>query len=122
MSYAARVVVAALVGVTLALPAAAQNEVTERFSKTAHLDPNGTFDLTNVIGDIVITGTTGQARLYNWLKLEIDGKAASEGLRDGPGQLDALAELIAGRPTPLASFEEATGVVTLVETLLSDAG
>ena len=60
MSCAARVVVAALVGVTLALPAAAQNDVTERFSKTAHLDQNGTFDLTNVIGDIVITGTTGR--------------------------------------------------------------
>jgi len=60
MSYAARVVVAALAGVILALPAAAQNEITERFSKTAHLDQNGTFDLTNVTGDIVITGTTGR--------------------------------------------------------------
>jgi DUF4097 and DUF4098 domain-containing protein YvlB len=60
MSYAARVVVAALVGITPALPAAAQNDVTERFSKTAHLDQNGTFDLTNVIGDIAITGTTGR--------------------------------------------------------------
>jgi DUF4097 and DUF4098 domain-containing protein YvlB len=60
MSYAARVVVAALVGLMLTLPAAAQNEVTERFSKTAHLDQNGTFDLTNVTGDIVITGTTGR--------------------------------------------------------------
>jgi len=60
MSYAARVVVAALVGISVALPAAAQNDVTERFSKTAHLDQNGTFDLTNVIGDIVITGTTGR--------------------------------------------------------------
>jgi len=60
MSDAVRVVIAALVGVTLALPAAAQNDVSERFSKTAHLDQNGTFDLTNVIGDIVITGTTGR--------------------------------------------------------------
>ena len=60
MSYAARVVVAALVGVMLALPADAQNDVTERFSKTAHLDQNGTFDLTNVTGDIVITGTAGR--------------------------------------------------------------
>ena len=60
MSYASRVV-AALVGVVMfALPAAAQNDVTERFSKTAHLDQNGTFDLTNVTGDIVITGTTGR--------------------------------------------------------------
>jgi len=60
MSYAARVLVAALVGVMFALPAAAQNDVTERFLKTAHLDQDGTFDLTNVIGDIVITGTTGR--------------------------------------------------------------
>jgi len=60
MSYAARVLVAALAGITLALPAAAQNEVAERFSKTVHLDQNGTFDLTNVTGDVVITGTTGR--------------------------------------------------------------
>ena len=60
MSYAARIVIAALVGITFAVPAAAQNDVTERFSKAAHLDPNGIFDLTNVIGDIVITGTTGR--------------------------------------------------------------
>ena len=60
MSDAARVAVAALVGVLLAVPAAAQNDLTERFSRTAHLDQNGTFDLTNVTGDIVITGTTGR--------------------------------------------------------------
>ena len=59
MSYVARLVVVALVGVMLALPAAAQTDITERFSKTAHLDQHGTFDLTNVTGDIVITGTTG---------------------------------------------------------------
>jgi len=60
MIYAARVVVATLVGVILAVPAAAQTDITERFSRTAHLDQNGTFDLTNVTGDIVITGTTGR--------------------------------------------------------------
>jgi len=60
MSYAARVVVAALVGVILPLPVAAQTDITDRFSRTAHLDQNGTFDLTNVTGDIVITGTTGR--------------------------------------------------------------
>ena len=36
----------------IALPAAAQNEVTERFSRTSHLDQDGTFDLTNVYGTI----------------------------------------------------------------------
>ena len=60
MSYAARVVVAALAGILVALPATAQTDVTERFSKIAHLDQDGTFDLTNVTGDIVITGTTGR--------------------------------------------------------------
>jgi len=60
MSYAARVLLAALASITLAVPAAAQNEVSERFSKTVHLDQNGTFDLTNVTGDVVITGTTGR--------------------------------------------------------------
>ncbi|HEU5254977.1 MAG TPA: hypothetical protein VFU28_03240, partial [Vicinamibacterales bacterium] len=60
MSHAARVLLAALASITLALPAAAQNEVSERFSKTVHLDQNGTFDLTNVTGDVVITGTTGR--------------------------------------------------------------
>jgi DUF4097 and DUF4098 domain-containing protein YvlB len=60
MRHAARVAVAALVGVILALPAAAQSDITERFARTAHLDQNGTFELTNVTGDIVITGTTGR--------------------------------------------------------------
>ena len=44
----------------VAFPAAAQTEVTERFSKTAHLDQNGTFDLTNISGNIVITGGSGR--------------------------------------------------------------
>ena len=63
MSHVPRVLFAAIcVGVTTALPAAAQNEVTERFSRTAHLDQDGTFDLTNVTGDIVITGGSGTRR------------------------------------------------------------
>ena len=60
MSDAARVLLAALASIALAVPAAAQNEVSERFSKTVHLDQNGTFDLTNVTGDVVITGTTAR--------------------------------------------------------------
>ena len=60
MSHTARLFIAALLLGTAALPAAAQSEVSERFSKTAHLDQNGTVDLTNVIGDIVITGGTGR--------------------------------------------------------------
>jgi len=60
MIRAPRVLVAALAFVAVAFPAAAQNEVTERFSKTAHLDQNGTFDLTNISGKIVITGSSGR--------------------------------------------------------------
>ena len=60
MIRAPRVLVAALAFVAVALPAAAQNEVTERFSKTAHLDQNGTFDLTNISGNIGITGSSGR--------------------------------------------------------------
>src|SRR5438552_5936090 len=60
MIRAPRVLVTALAFVAVAFPAAAQNEVTERFSKTAHLDQNGTFDLTNISGKIVITGSSGR--------------------------------------------------------------
>src|SRR5712691_3654698 len=60
MIRAPRALVLALALVTLALPAAAQNDVTERVSKTAHLDQNGTFDLTNVSGNVVIMGTSGR--------------------------------------------------------------
>lgn len=34
-------------------------EVTERFSRTVRLDRNGTFDLSNVAGDIIVTGGGG---------------------------------------------------------------
>lgn len=56
----ARLLSVAVAFLTIALPAAAQNEVTERFSRTAHLDQDGTFDLTNVYGTIVLTGGTGR--------------------------------------------------------------
>ena len=39
-------------------PAAA--EVTDRFSKTTRLDANGTFDLTNITGNVVVTGGNGR--------------------------------------------------------------
>ena len=60
MISAPRVLVVAVAFVAIAFPATAQNEVTERFSKTAHLDQNGTFDLTNISGNIVITGSSGR--------------------------------------------------------------
>ena len=44
----------------VAMPAAAQTELTEKFSKTSHLDPGGTFDLTNINGNITVTGGGGR--------------------------------------------------------------
>jgi hypothetical protein len=60
MTGAARTLVTLVLSAAVAAPAAAQTEVTERFSKTAHLDPNGTFDLSNISGNIVITGAGGR--------------------------------------------------------------
>jgi len=60
MIRALRLLFVALAFLAIALPAAAQNEVTERFSRTSHLDQDGTFDLTNVYGTIVLTGGTGR--------------------------------------------------------------
>jgi putative adhesin len=59
MMRAPRLLFAAVAFLAMALPAAAQNEVTDRFSRTSHLDQDGTFDLTNVYGTIVLTGGTG---------------------------------------------------------------
>ena len=105
-----------------AAPGRAENRIAARLRVG---DQRVTYDGA-VAGDIddhnelLITGTEGRARLYDWQKLELDGAAAAEGRRDGPGQLDAFADLIAGRKTPLASFAEAAGVAALVETLLAD--
>jgi len=52
--------IAVLGSVISAASVAAQTDVTERFSRTAHLDQNGTFDLSNVSGNIVITGGAGR--------------------------------------------------------------
>ena len=60
--------IAVLALVAIAGPAAAQpssaspgtGEVTERFSKTTRLDANGTFDLSNVTGNVVVTGGAGR--------------------------------------------------------------
>jgi len=60
MINAPRVVAIVVLAAAVSVPAAAQTEVTERFSKTAHLDQNGTFDLANISGNIVITGGSGR--------------------------------------------------------------
>jgi hypothetical protein len=60
MTSASRVAAIALLAASISLPAAAQTELTEKFSKTSHLDQGGTFDLTNINGNITITGGTGR--------------------------------------------------------------
>jgi predicted dehydrogenase len=69
--------------------------------------------------ELSIIGSAGRARLLNWQKLEIDGEPAAQGIRDSLGQLDALADLLAGKPSPLATFEEAAAVVGLIEAMLA---
>jgi hypothetical protein len=59
MINAPRAAAIAVLAAAMSVPAAAQTDVTERFSKTAHLDQNGTFDLVNTSGNIVITGGSG---------------------------------------------------------------
>jgi len=84
MMRAPRVFVFVLAAIAIALPAAAQNpstalgaspstapeasEVTERFSRTAHLDANGAFDLTNIAGNIVITAGNGRDVIIEAIK------------------------------------------------------
>jgi hypothetical protein len=85
MISALRVFVAALAFVAIAFPAAAQNEVTERFSKTTHLDQNGTFDLTNISGNIVITGSSGR---------EVTIEAIKRVQRPNPNAARALLQMI----------------------------
>jgi len=49
-------------------PAQAQAETTERFSKTTRLDRNGSLDLSNVSGNIVITGGAGEDVVIDAIK------------------------------------------------------
>jgi hypothetical protein len=60
MISAPRLAAAVLLATSIAIPAAAQTELTEKFAKTVHLDANGTFDLTNITGNIVVTGGGGR--------------------------------------------------------------
>ena len=85
MISAPRVFVVTVALVAIAFPAAAQNEVTERFSKTAHLDQNGTFDLTNISGNIVITGSSGR---------DVTIEAVKRVQRPNPNAARALLQMI----------------------------
>jgi predicted dehydrogenase len=66
-----------------------------------------------------VIGTRGTAALTDWYRLEHEG-ALSDRPLPIPGQLDALASLLSGAPTShrLATLEEATAIVALVETML----
>ena len=85
MISAPRVFVVTVALVAIAFPATAQNEVTERFSKTAHLDQNGTFDLTNISGNIVITGSSGR---------DVTIEAVKRVQRPNPNAARALLQMI----------------------------
>ncbi len=64
-----------------------------------------------------LTGSKGRAAIVDWSDLERDGKPVD--LTDvAERPLDFLADLLDGKPHPLASFEEAASVVETVETLL----
>ena len=60
MINAPRILAIVVLAAAVSVPAAAQTDVTERFSKTAHLDQSGTFDLANIAGNIVITAGSGR--------------------------------------------------------------
>jgi DUF4097 and DUF4098 domain-containing protein YvlB len=85
MISAPRVLIVAVAFVAVAFPSTAQNEVTERFSKTAHLDENGTFDLTNISGNIVITGSSGR---------DVTIEAVKRVQRPNPNAARALLQMI----------------------------
>jgi len=57
-----------VVAAAVAMPASAQTELTEKFSKTSHLDPGGTFDLTNINGSITVTGGSSRDVMIDAVK------------------------------------------------------
>ena len=85
--------VPALAVLAAARPSAAQtpsttlgvNEVTERFSRTAHLDADGAFELTNLYGQIVITAGSGR---------DVTIEAVKRVQRPNPNAARALLQMI----------------------------
>jgi hypothetical protein len=80
-----RVLATVVLAAAVQVPAAAQTDVTERFSKTARLDQNGTFDLANISGNVVITGGSGR---------EVTIEAIKRVQRPNPNAARALLQLI----------------------------
>jgi hypothetical protein len=85
MINAPRVLAIVVLAAAVSAPAAAQTDVTERFSKTAHLDQNGTFDLANISGNIVITGGSGR---------DVTIEAVKRVQRPNPNAARALLQMI----------------------------
>ena len=77
--------IAAALAAIVTLPAAAQTELTEKFSKASHLDAGGTFDLTNINGSITITGGSGR---------EVTIDAIKRVQRPNPNAARALMQMI----------------------------
>jgi hypothetical protein len=77
-------------------------EVTERFSQTAHLDQNGTFDLTNFSGSIVLTGSAGR---------DVAIEAIKRVQRPNPNAARALLQMIDIQVTEQANRVEVRTVV-----------
>ena len=102
MTRAARTLFILVAALTVALPAAAQNEVSDRFSKTAHLDQNGTLDLTNVNGNIVITGGSGR---------DVNIEAVKRVLRPNPRAARLLLDMIDIQVTEQANRVEVRTIV-----------
>jgi hypothetical protein len=81
----AAVALAAAASAAVSTPAAAQTEVTERFSKIARLGQDGTLDLANLAGNVVIT--TGGGR-------EVTIEAIKRVQRPNPNAARALLQMI----------------------------
>jgi len=92
----------ALALIAIAHPAAAQPEVTDRFSKATRLDQNGTFDLTNVSGNIVLTGGAGR---------DVTIEAVKRVQRPNPNVARALLQMIEIQVTEQANRIEVRTVV-----------
>jgi len=85
MINAPRVLAIVVLATAVSVPAVAQTDVTERFSRTTHLDQDGTFDLVNIAGDIVIT--TGSSR-------DVSIEAIKRVQRPNPNAARALLQMI----------------------------
>lgn len=87
-------VLGAVVGLGLLVPAGAYAQTTERFSKTVRLGRTGTVDLSNLAGDITITGGNSEEVTIDALKRTRRSNAAAQlqsvtiEVLEGPSRVD----------------------------------